>query len=145
MGQSSGQSDESGAWGAWNGLKARAVSLLTLAHTRLELLGNELEVARHDATRQLMLALALLFCIALAVVLSVFALTVLFWEQRLIVMGISCAVMWLAVFYFANILRRDAQKAEPIFSASLAELQEDLRQLKAAAATRPSRHERAPD
>jgi uncharacterized membrane protein YqjE len=92
-----------------------------------------------------MLALALLFGIALAVVLSVFALTVLFWEQRLIVMGISCAVMWLAVFYFANILRRDAQKAEPIFSASLAELQEDLRQLKAAAATRPSRHERAPD
>lgn len=128
---------DSGAWGA---VKGKAATLLTIGQTRLALLGNELEVGRVTAMRQLMLALALLFSIALGVVLTVIGLTLLFWEQRLIVVALACALFWALALYFYVAMRRVSSTAEPLFNASLAELQEDLRQLRAA-----SGHERAPD
>ena len=126
--------------GAWSAAKAKAVTLLTIGQTRLELLGNELEVGRISAMRQLMLGLALSFCIGLGVLLTVIGLTLLFWEQRLLVVGLTGALIWALALYFYFALRQGAQKTEPLFNASLAELQEDLRQLKAA-----TRYERAPD
>ena len=129
--------DESGAWSA---AKAKAVTLLAIGRTRLELLGNELEVGRLSAMRQLMLALAMMFCIGLGIVLAVIGLTLLFWEQRLLVVGVCAALIWALAYYFYFGLRRSAKETDPIFNASLAELQEDLRQLKAA-----TRNGRAPD
>ncbi len=129
--------DESGAWSA---AKAKAVTLLAIGRTRLELLGNELEVGRLSAMRQLMLALAMMFCIGLGIVLAVIGLTLLFWEQRLMVVGVCAALVWALAYYFYIGLQRSAKEADPIFNASLAELQEDLRQLKAA-----TRNGRAPN
>lgn len=128
---------ESGAWGA---VKDKAVSLLAVGQTRLQLLANELEVGRITAMRQLMLSLALLFCVGLAAVLTVIGLTLLFWEQRLVVISIATALVWVAALYFYWAMRSTAAKTEPLFADSLAELQEDLRQLKAASA-----HGRSPD
>jgi len=128
---------DSGVWGA---AKAKAVTLLAIAQTRLELLGNEIEVGRVTAMRQLMLALSVLFCVALGVVLAVIGLTLLFWEQRLVVVALSGALFWALALYFYVVMRGAAKKTEPLFSASLAELQEDLRQLKAA-----TRHGPTPD
>lgn len=118
--------------GTWDQFKSRAGTLLSIGHTRLELLGNELEVGRVTAMRQLMLALALLFCMGLGLVLVVIALTLLFWEQRLVVVAIAAVVVWCLALgcYFAMV--RSARRAEPLFAASLAELQEDLRQLRQA-------------
>jgi len=129
--------NDSGAWGA---VKGKAARLLAIGHTRLELLGNELEVGRVTAMRQLTLSLALLFCLGLAAVLTVIALTLLFWEQRLVVVVLAGAWFWALALYCYLAMRRSAQKTEPLFAASLAELREDLRQLKAA-----SQHERTPD
>jgi len=127
---------EGGAWGA---VQAKAASLLAIGQTRLELLGNELEVARIKAMRELTLTLALLFCIGLGVVLTVAALALLFWEQRLLVVGLACALFWALALYIHFAMRRDSAKMEPIFADSLAELREDLRQLKSA-----SHHGRTP-
>ncbi len=129
-----------GDTGAWGAVKNRAAALLSVGQTRLELLGNELEVARIKAMRQLMLAQAVMFCVALAVVLTVIGLALAFWEQRLLVLTLSGALVWALALYFYWALRRGAKRMEPVFNASLAELQEDLRQLKAA-----SGHGRAPD
>lgn len=126
--------------GIWGAAKARAVTLLAIGQTRLELLGNEIEVGRITAMRQLMLALSLLFCVALGLVLTVIALTLLFWEQRLWVVSLAGALFWGLALYFFLAMRSAARQTEPLFAASLAELQEDLRQLKAA-----SRHGPAPD
>jgi uncharacterized membrane protein YqjE len=90
--------------------------------------------------QQLMHALAMMFCIGLGVVLTIVALTLHFWEQRLVVLGLAGGLIWALALYFYFALRRDREKTEPLFSASLEELQEDLRQLKAA-----TRHGRAPD
>ena len=119
---------------------AKAASLLAIGQTRLELLGNEIEVGRVTAMRQLMLALSMLFCVALGVVLVVIAITLLFWEQRLIVVALAGGLFWALALYFYFTMRNTASKTEPLFATSLAELQEDLRQLKAA-----SRHGPAPD
>ncbi len=126
--------------GVWSAARDKATTLLALGQTRLELLGNELEVARITAMRQLMLALALLFFVGLGVVLSVIGLTLLFWEQRLLVVALSAALVWALALYFYFAMRNSSKQSEPLFNASLAELQEDLRQLKAA-----SGHGRSPD
>lgn len=113
-------------------VKAQAQALLRIGKTRLELLGNELEVARITALRQLMLAHALTLCAGLAVVFTVALLTLVFWEQRLLVLGLAGLVFWGLAIHFYLALRRGPHRAEPLFGSSLAELQEDLRQLKAA-------------
>ena len=118
--------------GAWSAAKTKAVTLLAIGQTRLELLGNELELGRLSAMRQLMLALAMMFCIGLGVVLAIVGLALLFWEQRLMVVALAGALVWALAVYFYFGLRQGAKTTEPLFSASLAELQEDLRQLKAA-------------
>jgi len=124
--------------GVWGAAKAKAVTLLAIGQTRLELLANEIEVGRVTAMRQLMLALSVLFCVALGVVLTVMGLTLLFWEQRLVVVALSGALFWALALYFYVTMRGAARKTEPLFSASLAELQEDLRQLKAATRNGPA-------
>ena len=117
---------------AWGAARGKATTLLSIAQTRLELLGNELEVGRITITRQLMLAQALLFCVALGVVLTVMGLVILFWEQRLVVVALAAALVWGLALYVYLSLRRSARHAAPLFNASLAELQEDLRLLKEA-------------
>ena len=110
-----------------------ASSLLAAAQTRLALLGNELAVQKHLVLQQVALLLALLFCLGLAVVMLVGLALVLWWESRLTVLALgSLGFVGLAAFLYARLMGLQAQ-AEPVFAASLAELQEDVRQLREAA------------
>ncbi|QTN26633.1 phage holin family protein [Rhodoferax sp. AJA081-3] len=118
--------------GTWGAARDKAATLLSIGQTRLELLGNELEVARITITRQLLLAQALLFCVGLGVVLTVMGLVILFWEQRLVVVALAAGAVWGTALYVYFAIQRSNRHAAPLFNASLAELQEDLRQLKAA-------------
>ena len=45
-----------GSGSAWGAVQHKATTLLEITHTRLELLGNELQVARVTILRQLLLA-----------------------------------------------------------------------------------------
>lgn len=129
QGMDSAQNSRASTWGA---ARDKAATLLAIGHTRLELLGNELEVGRITIMRQIMLAQALLFCVALGVILTVIGLVILFWEQRLVVVALATALVWALALYVYLSLKRTNREATPLFDASLAELQEDLRQLKAA-------------
>jgi len=126
-----------GAAGAWGATKSSLGNFLAMGQTRLALLSNELEVGRITFMRQLLQAQALMFCAALAVVLTVALLVLLFWDQRLLVVGLSAFLFWALGAYFFLALRRVGKETEPLFGASLAELQEDLRQLKAASGHGP--------
>ena len=125
-------SSPSGGAGAFAAAKNIAATALAIGHTRLELLGNELEVGRITAMRQLVLVQALLFCLGLAVVLTVACLALVFWDNRVVVVALAGTLVWAAALLLFLTLRRDASKADPLFAATLAELQEDLRQLRAA-------------
>ena len=123
-----------GSGSAWGAVQHKATSLLEIVHTRLELLGNELQVARATVLRQLLLAQALLFCVGTGLILTTIGLTILFWEQRLVVVWTATATAWVAALCIYFALRGNKEQSEPLFNASLAELKEDLRQLKAAVA-----------
>lgn len=132
---------ESGSWGS---LKGKAASLLTIAITRLELLRNEVERIRRFAIRQLILALVMAFCASLGVVLGIVTLTVAYWEQRLWVLGLSTAGLGLVVVVCLVLLLTGQRKREPLLNDTIAELQEDLRQLKAAVPATSDKADKAP-
>jgi uncharacterized membrane protein YqjE len=113
-------------------LKNIAVTLAVMFQTRLELIGNELQVQKLLLARQLGLVLLLVFCIGLAVPLGVALAVSIWWEQRVLVLGISCGLCLLAALWCLAALRKTLRTTEAMFAASLAALKDDLALLKSA-------------
>ena len=120
---------ESGPFGA---VKNIAASLLGTLQTRLALLGNEVQIEKRLILQQLALGLALVFCLGVSLLLAVGLAVHVWWEQRVWVLAGSTALFVALAVYFYIAVRRTLSSGDDIFAASLAELQEDLRQLKAA-------------
>jgi len=107
--------------------------VLGTVQVRLALLANEIQTEKHHALQQLALGLALAFCAGLGVLLAVALVVILWWDSRVWVVGTFAALFFgVAGFLYAALRRSNAKSISP-FEASLAELQEDLRQLKAVA------------
>ena len=123
--------------GLFAALKGIAATLLASGRTRLELLGNEIEEEKLRAMQLLLLAQGMAFCIGVGVVLLVALISVLFWDNRLAVLGLFAFFFLASGGYFYSRFKRATQRPDRVFAASLAELQEDLRQLKAAMAHEP--------
>ena len=118
--------------GPFAALKNIPITLLTMAQTRLQLLGNEILTEKHRALRELTLVLAMVVCAGLGVLLVVGLVIILLWDQRVWVLsGLIVLFLGVGLACFAS-LRRSTRSVDGIFAGSLAELQEDLRQLKAA-------------
>lgn len=113
-------------------LKNIAATLLAMVQTRLALLANEIQTQKHHALQQLGFGLALLFCLGLGMLLAVALAVLLWWEQRILVLGLFTALFLGLAGYFYAALRRSSAVSAPLFAASLAELQEDIRRLKEA-------------
>ena len=120
---------ESGLFGA---LRNIAATLLGTLQTRLALLGNEVELEKRLVLQQLALGLALVFCVGLSLLLAVGLAVHVWWEHRVWVLAGSASLFLAISVYLYVALRRTLTSTDKIFGASLAELQEDLRQLKAA-------------
>ena len=114
-------------------LKNIAVTLAVMLQTRLELIGNELQVQKLLVARQLGLGLALVFLVGLTVPLLVALAVAVWWEQRVLVLGISCSLGALGALWCFAALRRTLRVTEAMFAASLAALKDDLAALKSAA------------
>lgn len=119
--------------GLFAALKGIAATLLVSGKTRLELLGNEIEEEKLRAIHLLLLAQSMAFCLAVGVLLAVGLFTLLLWDSRLLVVGLSSLVFLVLGGFFYARFKRATQRSDRAFAASIAELQEDLRQLKAAA------------
>ena len=112
-------------------LKGTVTALLAAVQTRLALLGNEIEVGKLHLLHQIQLILAFVFCIGLALLMLLGLALAVWWDNRvtILALGVVACGLWGAYLYHAwNLL---AARSEPVFSVSLAELQEDLRQLRA--------------
>ncbi|NMM09647.1 MAG: hypothetical protein HHJ16_05175 [Polaromonas sp.] len=125
--------DLSGGSGPVTALKNIAATLFSTVQTRLALLVNEIQVEKYHALRQLWLALALVGCLGLGALLAVGLAVLLWWEHRLLVLGGFSALFVGLAGYFYAALRSGNAASGRLFVLSLAELQEDLRQLKEAA------------
>ncbi len=128
-----GDSDADRNTGLFKTLKGIAATLIASGRTRLELLGNEIEEEKLRALRLLLMALAMVFCFGVGILLCVAFLTALFWDSKLLVLGGFATLFILLGALFLQAAHSATQRSEPLFAGSLAELEEDLRQLKAAA------------
>lgn len=126
-------SDSRANSGLFTALKGIAATVLGAGKTRLELLGNEIEEEKLRAIHLLLLAQSMAFCLAVGAVLAVGLLTLLLWDSRLLVLGLSSLVFLVLGGFFHTLFKRATRRSDRAFAASIAELQEDLRQLKAAA------------
>ncbi len=120
---------EGGLFGA---LRKLAATLIEGGKTRLELIANEIEEGKERALASLLYAQGLAFCLAAAVLFAVLFLTAVFWEQRAIVLGVATVVFAALAGVFFRLFKTAAQRPEKIFAASISELENDLRELRAA-------------
>jgi len=125
-------STSAGPPGLFASLKLLASTLLAIGQTRLELLANELEVQKLQVLRMLLLAQALLFLAAVGLVLLVALAALLWWEQRIAVVGVCAALFVGAAAWCARTLMGLVNAPEPAFAATLAELRQDVQNLKTA-------------
>src|ERR1035437_188662 len=77
-----------GARGLFAALRNSAVTLLASAKTRLELVGNEIEEEKLRAIQLILMAQGMVFCFSAGTVLIVALFTALFWESRVLVLGL---------------------------------------------------------
>ena len=121
-----------GRGGLFTALKNIAGTLLASGRTRLELLANEIEEEKLRAVHTLLMVLATAFFLGAGMIVLILFLTALFWESRVLVLGLSCSLLLVLGVSFLFGLRRALHRPERMFAASIAELEEDLRQLKTA-------------
>lgn len=112
--------------------KRLAALLLASGKTRLELLGNEIEEERVYILRMLLLAQGIFLCIIAFVVVSIEFISIVFIEYRTIVLGMSALLFLVLAVSLTQVFKSMARRKKNTFAASIAELEEDLRQIKAA-------------
>jgi len=116
--------------GLFESLKTLSVSLVSIVHTRLELLSTDIAEERDRFTSLLVLVLVALFCLGFGAVLLAMLIVAVFWEShRLVALGgltgffliAGAAVGWLAM--------HKVRTRPRLFAASLAELSKDRQHL----------------
>jgi uncharacterized membrane protein YqjE len=132
--------NEGGREGFFANLQNLTTTLVVMLQTRVELLGNEVQVEKLRVMRMLLLAQTLMFSASIAALLLVALLTLWLWEQRLGVLGLFVAIFVTCAALAYRSLMRMARTPESPFAASLGELQEDIARLKTA-----SGHATTPD
>lgn len=123
-------------------LKRVAETLLTIGQTRLQLIGNEIQIEKHRALQQLLRTLLAVVFASLALVVGIGLLLVLMWEQRVAVLGVLFLVLMGIAVWLGWSVKQSADTEDHPFAASLAELQADLQQLKAASSDGPPQEPR---
>ena len=116
--------------GLFDSLKALLVTLVGIAHTRVELISTEVEEQFARLVSLLVWGLVAMFFAFTGVILSAIALIVLFWESNrvLAAAGLAMAFVLLAVIAVLGFVAR--AKARPrLFKTSLDELAKDRSQL----------------
>jgi uncharacterized membrane protein YqjE len=113
--------------------KNGAATLLATGRARLELLANEFAEEKLRALRLLLLAQMAAFCLIVGTILVLAVFTVLFWEQRLLLLSVLSAGFLVAGGAALLALQRAARGRRYLFTTSIAELEQDIRLLQGAA------------
>ncbi len=119
-----------GSEGLFASVKHLAATFVAMGRTRLELLGNEIAVEKQRFMSLFLLSQVLVLCLILGVILLVVLLALLFWDHRVLVIGgMAMFFLGLAGYLYFRV-QRLLHPPESVFDSSLAELEEDLRQLR---------------
>ena len=116
--------------GLFDSLKALLVTLIGIAHTRIELISTEVEEQFARLVSLLVWGLVAMFFAFTGVILSAIALIVVFWESNRVLAAAGLAVAFVLLAVIAVLVFFARAKARPrLFKASLEELAKDRSQL----------------
>lgn len=117
--------------GLFESLKTLSVSLVSIVHTRLELLSTDVAVEREQLTSFLVLVLVALGCLGLGVVLVTLLIVVVFLESHRLMALAGLAGFFLIVGVGLGWFALYRVRTRPrLFEASLAELSKDRQHLR---------------
>ena len=118
------------AEGLLESLRNLAKTFLAVVQTRIEIFASEIDEERMRLARIAVLAAVAALCIALAVILLVFFLVVLFWDtDRLLAIGVLAGVFAVGGIAACLLLRAAVARRPKFLSATLAELRKDRTKL----------------
>lgn len=118
------------AGGLFESLKTLSVSLISIAHTRLQLLSMDIAEEREHLTSLLVLMLVALFCVGVGVILLAILVVAAFWETHRLAALVGLAGFFLAAGAGVGGVALHKIRTRPrLFEASLAELAKDRQQL----------------
>lgn len=121
---------EVGREGLYSALKNSIATLISIGKTRAELLVTEIEEEKYRLKILGSKAIGAAFFLGMAIVMAVFCLATLFWEQRVLVFGLFAVFFALAGILLVSSLNRQAKQPSKLFRASLTELEADMAQLR---------------
>jgi uncharacterized membrane protein YqjE len=125
------ENTSSGSGGLLNSLTVLVGSLVSIVHTRLELLSTDLEEDREHLLALVIMSLAALFSLMVGAVLVAILLVVIFWDShRLLVLSSLAGVFLLVGLVTCGFAVRKAKRKPRLFLASLLELFKDSQQLR---------------
>lgn len=111
-------------------LKTLSASLVSIVHTRLELLSTDVAEEREHLISLLVMGLVTLFCLGVGIVLLAILIAVAFWEShRLMALGGLTGLFLAAGAGVAWLAMHKARTRPRLFAASLAELSKDRQHL----------------
>lgn len=106
-------------------------TFIGLLHTRIEIIATEFEEERVRLRQALLFSLVAGFSLAVAALLAVVFLVVLFWDtHRLIAIGVLFLVFVSVGFACLLALVRNAKSRPKLFAATLSELAKDRERLR---------------
>jgi uncharacterized membrane protein YqjE len=123
--------DAGAGLGLFASLRRLITTLVELVHSRLDLVGIELQLEVQRATSLLLWAFAGIVCGTVALVLLAVTMLIAFWDtHRLLAAGCITALFALASLGMALHVRRRVRTRPRLFGATLDELQHDVAALK---------------
>lgn len=115
-----------GASGLWHSLNSFLGTLLTIAHTRAQLLTTELEEEAWRVAKLLACGLVALLAAMMALLLGALTIIVAFWETHRLLAALSMTVLFLVLALAAVWMLRAQLKTRPrLLEHTLAELAKD--------------------
>lgn len=124
-------SEHRGTEGILTSLQSLAATAVAVVHNRLNLLSNDLEIAREQLVSTLIMVLVALFCLCFGLLLLSIFVVVLFWDtHRLLALGSVTGLFLLVGIFCAWRVSRALKTMPATFEASLTELAKDYSSLK---------------
>ncbi|MDD2743956.1 MAG: phage holin family protein [Rhodocyclaceae bacterium] len=121
---------EGGREGLFTALKNLLATTIAIGKTRAELLVTELEEEKYRLMSLWVKAIAAVFFLMIGVIMFLMCIAFVFWEQRVLLFGIFASVFLGGGMWLVFALRKQAAQPSKLFRASLAELEEDMTQLR---------------
>jgi len=121
---------EGGREGLFAALKNMIATLVAIGRTRTELLVTELEEEKIRLMSLWSKAIGAAFLLAVGVIMAVFCLALLFWEQRVLVFGLFAALFIGGGLVLVASLKNQAAQPSKLLRSSLSELEADIEQLR---------------